>query len=93
MKNKLTDLNDYLFEQLERINDDSISPEELDREIKKAQSITSIAETIIKNGELRYKAVAKALEYGAMDKTQMTFLLGVNDKAVQGEKQIQQRNP
>ena len=36
MKNALTDLNNYLFEQLERLNDDSLSAEELDREMKKA---------------------------------------------------------
>ena len=38
MKNTLEDLNDYLFEQLERINDDSLSPEELERELKKTDS-------------------------------------------------------
>lgn len=52
MKNKLTDLNDYLFEQIERINDDSLNEEELSKEIKKAEAIQGIAETIIKNGEL-----------------------------------------
>lgn len=35
MQNKLIDLNNYLFEQLERLNDDNLTMEELDREIKK----------------------------------------------------------
>ena len=34
MKNTLSDLNNYLFEQLERLNDDSITTEQLDRELR-----------------------------------------------------------
>ena len=75
MKNKLTDLNNYLFEQLERINDDSLNEEDLNKEIKKAETITTIAETIIKNGELQFKAAMKAAEYGVVNQEQMIFLL------------------
>lgn len=75
MKNKLSDLNNYLFEQIEKINDDSLSAEELEKEIKKAETIANIAETIIKNGELQYKAAIKAAEYGVINNNQMTFLL------------------
>jgi hypothetical protein len=75
MKNKLADLNNYLFEQLERINDDSLNAEDLDREIKKAETITTIADTIIKNGELQFKAAMKAAEYGVVNNQQMIFLL------------------
>lgn len=39
MKNTLSDLNNYLFEQLERLNDDSITTEQLDRELRKTDSI------------------------------------------------------
>lgn len=75
MKNKLSDLNNYLFEQIEKINDDSLSAEELEKEIKKAETIANIAETIIKNGELQYKAAIKAAEYGVINNNQMVFLL------------------
>lgn len=75
MKNKLSDLNNYLFEQIEKINDDSLSAEELEKEIKKAETIANIAETIIKNGELQYKAAIKAAEYGVINNSQMVFLL------------------
>lgn len=85
MKNKLCDLNDYLFEQLERINDDSLSGEELDVQIKKAETITNIAETIIKNGELQFKAALKAAEYGVINANQMKFLLAENKQKVQND--------
>lgn len=34
-RNKLTDLNNHLFEQLERLNDGDLEGEELEKEIKK----------------------------------------------------------
>ena len=51
MKNTLSDLNNYLFEAIERINDDELSMEELDKEIKRSESVNKIAKTII-DGEL-----------------------------------------
>lgn len=43
MKNTLSDLNNYLFEAIERINDDELSMEELDKEIKRSESVNKIA--------------------------------------------------
>lgn len=63
MKNSLGDLNNYLFEALERINDDSLTKEQLDQEINRSQAITSVAEAIIKNGELALKAIKHADEW------------------------------
>lgn len=45
MKNTLSDLNNYLFEAIERINDDELSMEELDKEIKRSESVNKIAKT------------------------------------------------
>ena len=58
MRNTLTDLNNYLFETLERLTDDELTEEQLRKEI------TSVAETIIHNGELSLKALRHAEEYG-----------------------------
>lgn len=52
MKNTLLDLNNYLFEQIERLNDDDLTEDQLDRELKKTDSIVKISEKIIQNGEL-----------------------------------------
>jgi len=55
MKNKLTDLNTYLFEQLERLNDDDLTDEELEKQIKKTQTINAVATTIVKNADVMLK--------------------------------------
>lgn len=64
MKNTLTDLNNYLFESLERLTDDDMTEEQLQREIIRSEAVTSVAETIIHNGELSLKALRHAEEYG-----------------------------
>lgn len=64
MKNTLTDLNNYLFEALERLTDDELTEEQLQREITRSQAVTSVAETIIHNGELSLKAIRHVEEYG-----------------------------
>lgn len=51
MKNSLQDLNNYLFESLERINDDDLTDEELEKEIKRSEAVTKVANTIINNAE------------------------------------------
>ena len=43
MRNTLQDLNSHLFEQLERLNDEDLSDEELDKELKRADGMTKIA--------------------------------------------------
>ncbi len=86
VKNKLIDLNDYLFEQIERINDDSLNEEQLNKEIKKAEAIQGIAETIIKNGELQFKAAMKAADLGVINPKQMKFLLTGNSGENNNEK-------
>ena len=64
MKNTLTDLNNYLFEQIERLQDDSLDQEALEREINRSEAITKVAKTIIDNGELAFKAKKHMDEYG-----------------------------
>lgn len=56
MKNKLTDLNNHLFEQLERLNDDDLEGDALTREIKRAQAMSTCAGQIIDNASLALKA-------------------------------------
>lgn len=52
MRNKLTDLNDHLFEQIERLNDEELQGEALREEIKRSKAIENVAKQIINNGRL-----------------------------------------
>lgn len=63
-KNKLVDLNNHLFEELERLNDENLKGEALQEERERAKSMANIAQTIINNGELALKAQKHFDEYG-----------------------------
>lgn len=56
MKNKLTDLNNHLFTQLERLNEEGLEGDKLADEIARAKAITSISSQIISNGSLVLEA-------------------------------------
>jgi hypothetical protein len=61
MKNKLSDLNDHLFCQLERLGDEELKGDELKIEIERGRAITSVASQIIANGNLVMRAhIAKS---------------------------------
>lgn len=55
-KNKLLDLNDLLFQQLETLMDDSLTQEQLDQEIKISKQVVSVSQTIINNANLLLQA-------------------------------------
>lgn len=64
MKNKLSDLNNHLFEQLERLNNEDLTEEELEKEIKRAKSIAEISQQIIDNGSLTLKTAQFLTDQG-----------------------------
>ena len=64
MRNTLSDLNNHLFEQLERLNDESLTNEELEREIERTDAMASVSSMIIQNASLAYKVMVHKAEYG-----------------------------
>lgn len=79
MKNTLADLNNYLFESIERLNDDELTDEELEKEIKRSEAVQKVAKTIIDNGTLALNAKKHLDEYGAGQNVELP-LLGMTDK-------------
>jgi hypothetical protein len=64
MKNRLSDLNDHLFAQLERLSDEGMTPEQIDREHKRGEAIVAVADQIVRNASLHLQAAKLAKEVG-----------------------------
>ena len=56
MSNNLLDLNIKLFEQMDKLSKEDISPEELEKEIARSESMIKLAGVIISNGDLALRA-------------------------------------
>lgn len=52
MKNKLTDLNNHLFAQIERLSDEDTKGEDLEKEIDRAKAVALISKNIIDNAKV-----------------------------------------
>lgn len=56
MKNKLSDLNDILFAQLERLTDDELTPEQITQELQRTQAVVQVADRIVDTAQLQLDA-------------------------------------
>lgn len=64
MKNKLSDLNNHLFAQLERLSEEGMSAEQIEQEAKGADAIVSVSEQVLKNAEINLKAAVIIATHG-----------------------------
>lgn len=77
MQNTLGDLNNHLFAQLEKLDDDNLNGEDLESEIKRTEAMAKISEQIIRTGELQFKAMQHMDEYGYNRKKSVPEMLEV----------------
>ena len=80
MRNTLVDLNNHLFEQLERLNDEELTDEELEKEIKRTDAMKDIATQIIANANIVLKATELNMEYSRNEVNVPQMLLGFDEK-------------
>lgn len=80
IKNTLGDLNNSLFSQLEKLNDDDLTGEDLEKEIRRSEAMSSIAEQIIHTGDLELKAIKHFDEYGYKREKAIPDLLEVREE-------------
>lgn len=51
-RNKMEDLRNHIFASLERLNDDQITAERLEIEVKKAKTISLLAGTVVETARV-----------------------------------------
>lgn len=74
MRNTLGDLNNHLFAELERLGDEELTGEELDKEIRRASAISSVSKNIIANANVILQAT-KFKEVEMMKSDEMPKML------------------
>jgi hypothetical protein len=64
VKNKLADLNNHLFAQLERLAEEGMTAEQIEQEAKRADAIVSLSDQVLRNADLQLKAVTILANHG-----------------------------
>ena len=89
--NSLADLNSMLFDQIRAIENNDLTDEQLEKEIKKSESITKVASVILGNAKLALEAQKQFDEYGT-GRTVDIPLLGIsNDNLMIENKNLRRR--
>ncbi len=82
--NSLADLNSILFDQIRTIENNELTDEQLEKEIKKSESVTKVASVILGNAKLALEAQKQFDEYGT-GRTVDIPLLGISNENLMNE--------
>ena len=74
-KHSLTDLNEYLFNELDALTNDELTGEELDAEIERSKAIVQVAGRIAGNASIQIQAAKLMMNEGGspLQKTEETI--------------------
>lgn len=65
MRNKITDLNNHLFAQLERLGDEDLDHDELKIEIDRSKAMVGIAGQLVESAKVSVEAMSLLQKSGA----------------------------
>jgi len=83
-KNKLKDLNNHLFAQLERLSDEDYSEEKIETEIKRAKAISGLASEVLKIAKLSVD-VTKMVSSGQCFPDKLPEMIGEPSKPLENK--------
>ena len=83
MSNSLSDLNAHLFAQLERLDVENLTPEQITAEVARSQAMVEVADRITENAKVTLTAAKLYAEHG--DKV-LNMLPQIGKAAKAGEK-------
>ncbi|EOV1173334.1 hypothetical protein ACOLZ1_002867 [Vibrio fluvialis] len=63
MKNQLTDFNNHLFAQIERLSEEGLKGQALEMEVARTKAITSVSQQIVNNAQLVLQGTKFKAEY------------------------------
>jgi cyanate lyase len=89
MKNRLSDLNDHLFAQIERLSEEGLTPEKLETEVKRGNAIVAVADQILRHASLQVQAAKILADSGDLNASRLLPELGTKKAtgAIEGPKQ------
>lgn len=91
--NSLADLNEILFNQIQKIQNEDATDEELEKEIKKSEAITKLSSQVLSSANIALQAQKQFDEYGT-GRTVDIPLLGISNANLMAEnKRLRQRLP
>lgn len=64
MKNRLTDLNNHLFAQLERLTDEGLTVEKMEQEVSRAAAIVQVSDQIVTTARVQLEACKLIAQHG-----------------------------
>lgn len=66
-KNRLSDLNDHLFAQIERLADDDNTLEKIEQEHKRAEAMVAVADQILRTAAIQIQAAKLVNDHDGAD--------------------------
>jgi hypothetical protein len=63
-KNRLSNLTDHLFMQIERLANEELTPEQIDAEVKRGGAIVGAADMILRHASLQVQAAKVISDHG-----------------------------